>query len=100
MHSNGGRGFIAEARSPAVDESRRSGKPAALARLRSYGGTYPTAGANGETSRIVLAMNLFRAWLFVCDDRVLSPGLRSTRANQATAASSRKTSSTLECVVP
>jgi hypothetical protein len=53
MHSNGGRGLIAEATSPAVDESRRSGKPAALARLRSYGGTYPTAGAIGEESRIV-----------------------------------------------
>jgi hypothetical protein len=58
MHSNGGRGLVAEAISPAIGESRRVGHPAALARRRSVGGTGLIVGASGESSRTVSAMGL------------------------------------------
>jgi hypothetical protein len=53
MHSNGGHGLIAEATSPAVDESRRSGKTGGSRASAVVRGTYPTAGANGEEPQIV-----------------------------------------------
>ena len=42
------RGIVAEVISPGVAEGRRGGATAALARPRSYGGTFSTAGASGE----------------------------------------------------
>jgi len=38
MHSNGGRGLVAEARSPDIGESRQGGDSVALTRQQSPGG--------------------------------------------------------------
>jgi hypothetical protein len=58
MRSNGGRGLIPEALSPDAAEGRRGEAAAALARPRSYGGTFSIAGASGERLRPVSVMGV------------------------------------------
>jgi hypothetical protein len=56
MYSNARRELASEAVSPATEERRREGAPAALACRRSSGEAGPIAGATGELSSAVSAM--------------------------------------------
>ena len=57
MRSNGGRGLVSEALSPDAAEGRREAA-AALARPRSYGGTFSIGGASGERLTTVSVMGV------------------------------------------
>ena len=58
MRSNGGRGLVSEALSPDAAEGRRGEAAAALARPRSYGGTFSIGGASGERLTAVSVMGV------------------------------------------
>ena len=95
MHSNGGCGLVPEAKSPAVDESRRVGHPAALPRRRSFGETGLIVGASVERLIAVSVMGVSKPCCSIVTTRLHVSLYRSTE--QLICVGMRRISSTLEC---